>query len=34
MIAEDETSTIVSPAFDAAIDGRGYIVLTRKRASP
>ena len=30
VIAEDETSTIVSPAFDAAIDGRGYIVLTRK----
>ena len=34
VIAEDETSTIVSPAFDAQIDGRGYIVLTRKGASP
>ncbi len=34
VIAEDETSTIVSPAFDAHIDGRGYIVLTRKGASP
>ena len=33
VIAEDETSTIVSPAFDAAIDGRGYIVLTRKETA-
>ncbi len=34
VIAEDETSTIVSPAFDAAIDGRGYIVLTRQGTEP
>jgi N-methylhydantoinase A len=34
VIAEDETSTIVSPAFDAAIDGRGYIVLTRRGTEP
>lgn len=30
LIVEDETTTIVSPSFDAAIDARGYIVLTRK----
>jgi N-methylhydantoinase A len=29
LIIEDETTTLVSPAFDAAIDSRGYIVLTR-----
>ncbi|HUN48058.1 MAG TPA: hydantoinase/oxoprolinase family protein [Stellaceae bacterium] len=31
VIAEDETSTVVSPLFDAAIDGFGYIELTRNR---
>ncbi|HEY1363859.1 MAG TPA: hydantoinase/oxoprolinase family protein [Xanthobacteraceae bacterium] len=29
VIAEDETSTVVSPIFDAAIDRFGYIALTR-----
>ena len=32
VIVEDETSTVVTPAFDAAIDGRGAIVLTRRGA--
>jgi N-methylhydantoinase A len=31
VIVEDETSTVVTPLFDAMIDGRGAIVLTRKR---
>ncbi len=31
VIAEDETSTVVSPLFDAAIDGFGYIELTRRQ---
>jgi N-methylhydantoinase A len=30
VIAEDETSTVVSPIFDAEIDGFGYIALTRR----
>ena len=30
LIVEDETSTVVSPAFDAAIDGYGYIELNRR----
>src|SRR5690606_19726566 len=30
MVAEDETSTFVSARFDASIDARGYIVMTRK----
>ncbi len=29
LIVEDETTTVVSPRFDAVIDARGYIVLTR-----
>jgi N-methylhydantoinase A len=29
IIAEDETSTLVSPGWTAAINGRGYIELTR-----
>ena len=29
VIAEDETSTVVSPRFDARIDRFGYIELTR-----
>jgi N-methylhydantoinase A len=29
IIAEDETSTLVGPAWVARIDGRGYIDLTR-----
>jgi len=30
VIAEDDTSTVVSPSFDAAIDRFGYIALTRR----
>ena len=30
LIVEDETSTVVSPAFDASIDGYGYIELIRR----
>ncbi len=33
VIAEDETSTVVSPIFDAEIDGFGYIALTRRKES-
>ena len=32
IIAEDETSTVVSPRFDARIDRFGYIELTRREA--
>src|SRR5262249_4966196 len=32
VIAEDETSTVVSPRFDARIDRFGYIELTRNEA--
>ena len=32
VIAEDETSTVVSPRFDARIDAFGYIELIRKEA--
>jgi N-methylhydantoinase A len=32
VIAEDETSTVVSPLFDARIDRFGYIELTRNEA--
>ena len=32
VIAEDETSTVVSAAFDAQVDDFGYIVLTRREA--
>jgi N-methylhydantoinase A len=31
VIAEAETSTVVSPLFDAEIDGFGYIALTRRK---
>ena len=31
VIEEDETSTVVSPAFTARLDGFGYIELTRRR---
>ena len=31
IIAEDETSTLVGPRFDARINDHGYIVLTRKQ---
>jgi len=30
VIAEDETSTVLSPIFDAEIDGFGYIALSRR----
>jgi N-methylhydantoinase A len=30
VIVEDETSTVVSPAFEAGIDARGYIELNRR----
>ena len=30
LIVEDETSTVVSPAFDASVDGYRYIELTRR----
>ncbi|QHJ01436.1 hydantoinase/oxoprolinase family protein [Xylophilus rhododendri] len=33
LIVEDETTTVVSPAFDAHIDGHGYIVMTRRAAA-
>ena len=32
LIVEDETTTVISPRFDAVIDARGYIVLTRNSA--
>ena len=32
VIVEDETSTVVSPLFDARIDRFGYIELTRREA--
>lgn len=33
LVIERETTTVVSPAFDGAIDGHGYIVLTRRHGS-
>jgi N-methylhydantoinase A len=33
LIVEDETTTVVSPAFDARVDGHGYIVLRRRGAT-
>ena len=33
LIVEDETTTVISPRFDAMIDARGYIVLTRITAT-
>ena len=33
VIVEDETSTVITPAFDARIDAYGYIELTRRAAS-
>jgi len=30
IIVEDDTSTVVSPSFDATVNGLGYIVLQRK----
>jgi N-methylhydantoinase A/oxoprolinase/acetone carboxylase beta subunit len=29
LITEDQTTTVVTSAFDAAIDARGYIILSR-----
>jgi N-methylhydantoinase A len=34
VIAEDDTSTVISPRFDARIDGFGYIELNRRRVDP
>lgn len=34
LIVEDETTTVVSPSFDARIDGHGYIVLSRRSTAP
>ncbi|MGY8960867.1 MAG: hypothetical protein ACKVKG_15355, partial [Alphaproteobacteria bacterium] len=31
LIVEDETSTFVAPGFDAALNGAGYIIMTRNR---
>ena len=33
LITEDQTTTVVSSAYNATIDGRGYIVLTHREAS-
>ena len=33
LIVEPQTTTVVTPTFDAAIDGRGYIILTRKQGA-
>jgi N-methylhydantoinase A len=33
LIAEDQTTTVVTSAYVAEIDGRGYIVLTRKEGN-
>jgi N-methylhydantoinase A len=30
IIVEDDTSTVVSPTFDATMNAQGYIVLERK----
>ena len=30
VIVEDETSTVIGPRFDAAIDGFGYIEMRRR----
>ena len=32
LIAEDQTTTVVTTSYRADIDGRGYIVLTRREA--
>ena len=32
LIVEDQTTTVVSSAFDAAINPLGYIVMTRRSA--
>jgi N-methylhydantoinase A len=34
VIAEDDTSTVISPRFDARVDGFGYIELNRRRVDP
>jgi N-methylhydantoinase A len=31
IIVEDDTSTVISPSFDATVNGLGYIVLERKQ---
>ena len=33
LIVEPQTTTVVTSTFDAAIDGRGYIILTRKQGA-
>ncbi len=32
LIVEDQTTTVVAPGFELAVDGRGHLVLTRTRA--
>jgi N-methylhydantoinase A len=31
VVIEDETSTVVSPTFDAVVNGFGYIEMIRKQ---
>lgn len=31
LIVEDQTTTVVSPAFDVTVDGRGHLVLRRRQ---
>jgi N-methylhydantoinase A len=33
LVIEDETTTVVSPAFDVSVDGYRYLVLTRRPAT-
>jgi N-methylhydantoinase A len=33
LIIEDQTTTVVGPAFDVRVDGRGHLVLTRRRST-
>jgi N-methylhydantoinase A len=33
LVVEDQTTTVVSPRFDARIDGRDHLVLTAERVT-
>ena len=33
LVVEDQTTTVVSPRFDARIDGRDHLVLTAERST-